>query len=108
MTTMRPYPAELSKAVKFLRNSPKLAFAYLFGSKATGAGHSGSDVDIAVMFRRPLPPESYLRCYSRLADAMLPFTLDLVPVIDAPDSLAGRIIASRIVLTDKTPARRKR
>ncbi len=108
MTIGMHYPAELAKAALFLRNSPDVAFAYLFGSRAAGAARSGSDADIAVMFRRPLAPESYLRFYSRLADAVQPFPLDLVPLNDAPDSLAGRVIETRIILADKTPSRRKR
>lgn len=108
MTSRTPYPAELARAVLFLRKSANVAFAYLFGSRAAGTGRKGSDVDIAVMFRRPLSPESFLRFYSRLADAVLPSTLDLVPLNDAPDSLAGRVLVNKIILADKTPARRKR
>lgn len=101
-------PDPMSRAREFLRSRRNVAFAYLFGSRAAGKGRPDSDMDIAVMFRRPLRGEKYLRFYSQISDAVSPADLDLVTLNDAGDSLAGRILQTGRVLADNAPEERKR
>jgi len=44
----------LNDLVNYLGRQPDVAAAYLFGSYARGRATSGSDVDIAVLFNRPV------------------------------------------------------
>lgn len=61
----------------FLDQSDVLA-VYLYGSQASGKAHSGSDLDLAVLFNQP--PKSYRRQFALATDLsqLLPqFTFDV-------------------------------
>ena len=87
-----------------------VAFAYLFGSHATGRPHPRSDVDVAVWVDE-VPAERFLDLSLRLAVALEracgvgPIEA-LVVLNEAPITLAGRILAERQVIYSRDePAR---
>lgn len=59
------------------------SFAYLHGSRTTGAARGTSDVDIAAWFGRPVD--------AWVAAAGLPEVVDLLVLDTAPLELAGRV-----------------
>lgn len=59
--------------VAFLRSQPDIVAAYLFGSRATGRVHPGSDVDIAVLL-----DEDALLSTTRWGGPLLSRRLDLI------------------------------
>jgi len=65
-----------------------VAFAYLFGSQATGRTHPMSDRDIAVQFRRGVPKgrrhNLRLKLWNKLSDEWRGETIDLVDLSEAP------------------------
>jgi hypothetical protein len=71
-----------------------IAFAYLFGSHATGTATARSDLDVAVHLR-PGTQLDHLRLRLRLARAVEEQLgggpIDVVVLDDAPLSLAGRV-----------------
>lgn len=83
-----------------LEAEPRVLFAYLFGSQATGLTHARSDVDVAAwMTGAPsLPDDLDLR--ARLARAAGVPDVDLVALNAAPltlafESLKGKLLFSR-------------
>ncbi|MGH3237544.1 MAG: nucleotidyltransferase domain-containing protein, partial [Streptosporangiaceae bacterium] len=66
--------AATEEAVAMLRKAGA-RFAYLFGSRAVGQHHAGSDIDIAAYFGRN-PPNSF--------EMLLPPGVDLLVLDDAP------------------------
>jgi predicted nucleotidyltransferase len=67
------YRQDVELAALFLKREGCQA-VYLFGSLVTGTSHENSDIDIGI---RGLPPENFLRVYSKLDDT-LSNTVDLV------------------------------
>jgi len=79
-------PVELSDRIQLAAAALKAAGArevYLFGSRTTGQGSEGSDVDLAVS---GLPPERFFEAMGDAAD-ILGCRLDLVD-IDEPTPFA--------------------
>jgi predicted nucleotidyltransferase len=58
------YRQDVELAALFLKSEGCRA-VYLFGSLVTGTCHENSDIDIGI---RGLPPEKFLRVYSKLDD----------------------------------------
>ncbi|QBI20858.1 nucleotidyltransferase domain-containing protein [Egibacter rhizosphaerae] len=80
-----------------------VAFAYLFGSQATGRARARSDVDVAVMLTGVVSPTEFLQRSLRLAGELEAVAgvgpvEALVVLNEAPLPLAGRIRRERIVL----------
>src|SRR4051794_24261513 len=91
------------------REAPGVAFAYVFGSVATGQAGPRSDVDVALYLRDGVEPVFARLDAARLAS--LHFGTDRVDVIvlnTAPLSLAGRVLQSRRVILDRDPFLRHR
>ncbi len=82
--------------------------AYLFGSRARGAAHRESDVDVAVLFERAVFADRDARAREavRLATNLIGAThenqVDVVPLNDAPPELAVAAVSAgrRIYCTD--------
>jgi predicted nucleotidyltransferase len=85
---------------------PDVLAAYLFGSHARGAAHSGSDVDVAILFDRQLLPSGRDRATraqalaSELIDATHCNAIDVVVLNDAPAELAVNVLDLGIALCD--------
>lgn len=76
---------------------------WLFGSQARGAGRPDSDVDLAVLVRRPLPPEAVFEAAQDLALA-LRRDVDLVDLSRAPGVLRAQVVAGGRCLHAADPA----
>jgi predicted nucleotidyltransferase len=72
--------------------------AYVFGSRAGGAGHRESDVDVGVLLDRAAHPtrrdrfEARLTLISHVGHALRTSLVDLVIINDVPPHLARRIL----------------
>src|SRR2546427_5582243 len=85
-----------------------VAFAYVFGSTATGRAHARSDVDVA-MFLDPVPADELgvsLEVADRLSRASRAGNIDVVVLNAAPLPLKGRAVKDRVVIFSRDePAR---
>lgn len=103
--------ARLRQAAPDVFDSEPVAFAYLFGSHATGTARQGSDIDIAVYVDEAEPHSMYLdlslRLARRLEAAVGVGPIEAVVVLnDAPLLLSGRIRRQRqIIYSRDEPAR---
>jgi uncharacterized protein len=78
-----------------------VAFAYLFGSRATGGARADSDADIAVLPARGLSAEQRAALRNRVAEIVEPAAraeIDVVLLDEAPLPLRGRILSQRQVI----------
>ena len=89
-----------------LADVPQVAFALVFGSRARGAAHANSDVDVALGFghgRRPATRE--LGAIVSRIEGAAGQTVDLVVLEDAPPGLAYRVFRDGVaVLVRDRPA----
>lgn len=90
-----------------------VAFAYLFGSHATGRATDRSDVDVAVRLDTPpRPDQDVLGLRFGLADALERAAsvgpVEVVVLDEAPLSLRGRVQEQHVLLYCGDPARRVR
>jgi predicted nucleotidyltransferase len=92
-------PVDLDELRAILRRHG-IVFALLFGSRARGRAHLGSDVDVAVWAPEPLDDWSL--------GADLPDGVDVVDLRTAADGLAGRIALEGVPLLDDDPPLRIR
>lgn len=100
---MRPVtgPEEQSAIAHEILAGEPVVFAYLFGSRATGAAREDSDFDVAVMLDDSVATEARLPLVLRLGrlfEQRLRADVDLVALNDAPLRLVGRVLAGRRVL----------
>jgi predicted nucleotidyltransferase len=85
-------------AVTDVLRAAGIRFAYLFGSRATGANRPDSDADIAVMPIEPLGLLAESALSVDLARAFEVPSVDLVDLSRAPLALVGRILTDPILL----------
>lgn len=71
-------------------------FAFLHGSRVSGAATAASDLDVAAWFGRP----------ARAFDVALPARCDLLVLDTAGLELAGRVAQYGVLLLDDDPPRR--
>ncbi len=69
-----------------------VAFAYLFGSRATGQHGPASDADVAIMTARPLDLLAEVALADRLAQAMQVPAVDVLDLQRAPLRMRGRVL----------------
>lgn len=90
----------------------EVAAAYVFGSAATGRTRMDSDVDVAVLLDRPLPPNrswSYrLRLMADLGSALGRSDVDAVVLNDASPLLAHRILSKGKLVYERSARARVR
>lgn len=82
--------------------------AYLFGSVARGDDAAGSDVDLALLYRRD-PPPTFAALPLRLAgdvERLLGRHADVVTLNTAPVDLCARVLRDGVLLLDRDPSRR--
>ena len=81
-----------------------VAFAYLFGSRATGRHCTGSDADVGIKVERPL--RLLEEVAQALASALDVPAVDLVDLDRAPLRLKGRIVQEgQLLFSADEPAR---
>ncbi|MBI4365744.1 MAG: nucleotidyltransferase domain-containing protein, partial [Deltaproteobacteria bacterium] len=85
---------------------------YLFGSRAQGIHHRGSDYDFGILMdgsARGKKGDLYLALYDVLADVVdEPVNLDIVFLESAPVQLQYHVVQYGKVLLDRDPVRRGR
>ena len=86
---------------------PEASAIYLFGSAASGGARPDSDLDLAVLGPRPLPPERMIRAREELAER-LRRDVDLVDLVRAPTVLQAQIVSTGRVIRDLDPPGRER
>jgi predicted nucleotidyltransferase len=91
--------ARLADEVGGALRSAGARFALVFGSRARGTAHAGSDLDVAAWWPSD-PPNAW--------DVDLPDGVDLVVLHRIPLELAGRIALEGTVLFDDDPPARVR
>ncbi|HEX3126515.1 MAG TPA: nucleotidyltransferase domain-containing protein [Thermoanaerobaculia bacterium] len=87
-----------------------IAAAWLFGSVARGTARSGSDVDIAVLFRDDPPRtlEGYRFDLEAELERMLRIPVQLIVLNRAPVDLTRRVLRDGKLLVNQDPSRRIR
>ena len=91
-----------------LKKDRTIEFAYLFGSRATGMAHEGSDWDIAVYYREKRKASRWKRFY---LEAELSRTMGCESQITVLNDLSSslftfEIISKGILLIDRSAGRR--
>ena len=96
LSTPSPLHAAIGDA---LADVPQVAFAMVFGSTARGTDHAGSDIDVALDFRRGRRPGAYEigAIVSRLEQAT-GRRVDVVDLGDAPPGLAYRVFRDGVAV----------
>lgn len=92
-------PVDLDAVRRTLR-AHGVVFALLFGSHATGPGHIGSDVDLAVWAHDTVDEWQLV--------GALPDAVDLLDLAHAPEALVGRVAVTGLVVLDDDPPTRIR
>lgn len=92
-------PADLLAEITRELRAAGATFALVFGSRARGDQHAGSDLDVAAWWPST-PPQPW--------DVELPAGVDLVVLHQVPLELAGRIALEGTVLFDDDPPARVR
>jgi predicted nucleotidyltransferase len=94
----------------FAGHDHDIACVYLFGSRARGNAHSGSDVDVAVLFARP-PAAGLKGLALDLADDLrkvLGAAVDLVVLNHASPDLIHRVLRDGVLVSERDRAARVR
>jgi predicted nucleotidyltransferase len=65
---------------------------WLFGSWARGDQAPGSDIDVAVSAREPLPPGVLALLRERLEESTVPYRVEVVDLTTAPAALRGAVL----------------
>lgn len=113
MINKGPLPPDIAERLDrlgpALQASGGIVFAYLFGSAASRQLEPLSDVDIAVYLEDGVDPtDGHLDAFSRASACLGSDEIDVVVLNTAPTALAGRILQTRRILSDKDPFRRHR
>ncbi len=94
----------------FAPHSQEISCVYLFGSRARGDAHPGSDTDVAVLYAQD-PPPGLRGLALDLADDLrkaLHAPVDLVVLNRAPPDLIHRVLRDGILVCESDRAARVR
>ena len=99
------HPTDISQAVTdTLSGELGIKVAIIYGSAAAGKMRPGSDVDVAVLFDRPLDMDARLALWGRLTDAVRR-EVDLVDLHDLGGEILHQILAKgRVVIKNDAHA----
>ena len=107
-----PLAATSRTVARCVTRHSEIQAAYIFGSVAKGRARPDSDIDIAVLLRRPLPAARALRFRLRLAGelgaALGRDDVQVVILNDAPPLLAHRVLSSGVVVYERSRSDRVR
>lgn len=98
----REFPEIARQVQSVLLNDPGLKLALLYGSAASGKMRAGSDVDIALLFDRPLNAEQKMRLISRL-ESGLKRDVDLVDLFNLNGTILKQVLSKGLVLIQAKP-----
>jgi len=99
-----PRTAEISGRIRrILLDEPGIQLVLLHGSAACGKMRSDSDIDLAVLFDRPLTAEARLSLAARL-ERELHRPIDLVDLAELNGTILKQILCKGKVLVVKQPA----
>lgn len=92
---------DLKALGEYLRRNPLVAGATVFGSAQDGRVRPGSDLDVAVLFDKPLSAEEFLQFYAELCDQVPGVeTVDLIRLNQADPILAFEAISGTFLCTN--------
>jgi uncharacterized protein len=86
-----------------LQSMPGLTLAILYGSAATGRMTGHSDVDVAVLFDRPMDAEARMTLAAELG-GVLARAVDLVDLSSLNGTILKQILCKGQVLINRSPA----
>jgi predicted nucleotidyltransferase len=101
-------PSELSDALPAILAELSVfhpSAVYLFGSAATGRGHPGSDIDLAILPDNPCDPVAVFETANRLA-AKLGRDVDLVDLSRASTVMRKEVVGTGVLVHESKPQRR--
>ena len=84
--------------VKFL--APQRARLFLFGSRARGAAHRTSDIDVAVLPEAPLIPGALARLREALEESDIPYRVEIIDLSTVSEAFRRRVLAEGIPWND--------
>jgi len=99
--------AELQDYVSIFRRRKRIAAVYLFGSVATGRDRKGSDLDLAIVIKKPISGRERLRIEADLSNR-LRRDVDLVVFGQAAPLLQHQILKNGRLICENDPAERIR
>lgn len=92
-------PQDLEIVLTILRNYlPQDAKVWVFGSRAKGKAHRGSDLDLAIDANRPLTSKEKSQLENAFYESNLPYKVDIVDMQNVSDSFRPYIEKEQIVL----------
>ena len=101
--TVMSYIPDITKILQ----DEAIIFAYLFGGLARGFYTPLSDIDIAIYIDDVPDVADYtFNLFCKLVDAIKTSEIDIVVLNTAPESITGRIVLNKVILTDKEPLKR--
>ncbi|BDR91829.1 type VII toxin-antitoxin system MntA family adenylyltransferase antitoxin [Vulcanisaeta souniana] len=95
----------INKARQVLERLDFVVFTYVFGSRAIGRVHPGSDIDIAIFTNRELSWKEFVSVMITLED-VLGLKVDLVHLNKAPLLLTYEAVSRGVLILDRDPERR--
>lgn len=96
----------INKARQVLERLDFVVFTYVFGSRAIGRVHPGSDIDIAIFTNRELSWKEFVSVMITLED-VLGLKVDLVHLNKAPLLLTYEAVSrGGVLILDRDPERR--
>jgi len=81
-----------------LKNNP--ASVYLFGSRAVGKMTAHSDIDVAVLPKKSLPPGLLAEIRDALENSQIIYKVDLVNLSEVSELFKNRVINEGILWND--------
>lgn len=99
-------PSQLQRIAERLDARFGLDALWMFGSEAKGTARRRSDVDLAVLFRRPPSTLELLHAREELAD-LLGRDVDLLDLAQVSPILAMQVLRHGKLLVDANPVRRQ-
>lgn len=86
---------------RFLTRYPNLKLAMLFGSQATGQAAPGSDIDLGLLFDKPLSGSDKLGMIEAIG-AEFGRPVDIVDLFYVPEPVTGQVFKGKRLLGDDT------
>ena len=91
-TTIPGLPPEASARLLALFSAePAVQEVWLYGSRAMGRHHAGSDIDLTLVAQACLSHQARLHLMGALDDLLLPWSIDLSLRHELPESLAQHV-----------------
>jgi len=81
---------------------PEHAQVWVFGSRATGKAHRGSDLDLAIDAGQKLPPDIESALHFAFEDSDLPWTVDIVDMHSIQGIFRQNVERDRLSLSYRT------